>query len=627
VEEQYESLLRVKLGERDYHRLMAIENPRLHRFVADAVTLCEPARVFVCTDAAEDMAFIRRQAIATGEEQPLAVQGHTVHFDGPRDQARDRKATKYLVPETDSLSPNLNQTERESGLAEVRGFLKGAMRERTMIVRFLCLGPTESVFSIPCIQCTDSFYVAHSEDLLYRPGYEQAKRPGSGDDFFHVLHSAGKLDERMASAEPEKRCIYIDYTADTIYSVNTQYAGNTVGLKKLALRLAIRKADREGWLAEHMFLMGVHGPEGRKTYFTGAFPSGCGKTSTATLPGETIVGDDLTYLRNIGGQLRAVNVESGIFGIIQNVNPKDEPVISGVLSNPGEVIFSNVLVKDGRPYWLGMGCELPEKGVNFTGCWYRGKRDDEGNEIPPAHKNARYTVKLEALVNADSELHNPEGVVVGGFIYGGRDPDAFVPVQQGFDWDHGLIAYGACLESETTFTIVGHTGKREINVMSIQDFLSIPLGKYIQNNLDFAKGLAARPLIFGVNYFLRDEDGEFVNAVHDKAVWIKWMELRVHDDVDAIRIPTGLIPRYEDLKELFASVVEEDYPREKYNRNFTLRVPENLAKVERAERYFRTQVPDAPGRLFDVLAGQRQRLLQARKDHGDYIPPAAFEQV
>ncbi len=281
-----------------------------------------------------------------------------------------------------------------------------------MIVRFVSLGPPNSIFTILGLQCADSWYVAHSEYLLFRPGYEVFRKAEPERSFLRVLHSAGKLNENMVSIEHDKKRVYIDYSEDTIYSVNTQYAGNSVGFKKLAFRLAIRKANQEGWLAEHMMIMGVHGPGGRKTYFAGAFPSACGKTSTAMLPGETILGDDIAYIRSINEVARAVNVECGIFGIIQDINPKDDPVIFKVLTSPGEVIFSNVLVKDGKPYWLGMGCALLKNGIlkngiNYTGYWWEGKKDEHGNPIPPAHKNARYTVALKALENCDPELDNP----------------------------------------------------------------------------------------------------------------------------------------------------------------------------------------------------------------------------
>ena len=293
MHECLETILQNRLSEADLRRLMDLPDRRVHEFVADAVALCEPDTVWVCDDSPEMVALARRRVIEAGEERPLATEGHTYHFDGPQDQGRDREVTKYLVPAGEHLSKALNQIERQEGLAEVRGLLKGSMRGRTMIVRFLCLGPTDSVFAIPCVECTDSFYVSHSMNLLYRPGYEEFRWLESGRDFFRTVHSAGRMNADKVSVESDKKRIYIDYTTDTVYSVNTQYAGNTVGLKKLALRLAIRKADREGWLAEHMFLMGVHGPGGRKTYFAGAFPSACGKTATAMLPGETILGDDI----------------------------------------------------------------------------------------------------------------------------------------------------------------------------------------------------------------------------------------------------------------------------------------------------------------------------------------------
>jgi phosphoenolpyruvate carboxykinase (GTP) len=376
-----------------------------------------------------------------------------------------------------------------------------------------------------------------------------------------------------------------------------------------------------------MLLMGVHGPNGRKTYFAGAFPSACGKTSTAMLPGESILGDDIAYIRSIDSVARAVNVESGIFGIIQDVNPKDDASIFKVLNTPNEIIFSNVLVKDGKPYWLGMGSELPQDGVNFSGEWREGKVDDNGEKIPPAHKNARYAVTLKALDNCDPELNNPQGVALSGIMYGGRDARAYVPVQQSFSWEHGIIAYGASLETETTFATVGEEGVPEINMMSIQDFISIPFGQNICNNLEFGKKLEKAPVVFGVNYFLREiGNGKFLNDIQDKHVWIKWMELRVNNEVDAIKSPTGYLPKYEDLRKLFKQVLGKDYRKEDYDKQFTIRVPENLAKIERVQRFYQENVSDTPLELFGILYKQRERLLEAKQRFGDYILPEHFEE-
>ena len=614
-------ILKSKLTGKHYDRLIALANDKMQRFVADAIGLTNPSSVYVCDDSQEDVEYIRALAVKTGEEKPLNTKGHTCHFDGMDDQGRDREVTRYLVPETETLSKALNQIEREKGLAEIRGLLKGTMQNRTMIVRFMTLGPNNSEFSIPCVECTDSYYVCHSLNLLYRRGYEEFKRLGPKAHFFATLHSSGKLDERMVSVESDKKRIYIDYITDTVYSVNTQYGGNTVGLKKLALRLTIRKADREGWLAEHMFIMGVNGPGGRKTYLAGAFPSACGKTSTAMLPGETILGDDIAYFRAVNGRCMAANAEAGIFGIIQNVNEKDDPVICDVLTKPGEVIFSNILVKDGKPYWLGMEQDCPVDGENFSGNWYKGKKDAKGNDIPLAHKNARYTVALNVLENCDPELENLKGVELAGVMYGGRDPKASVPCQQGFDWEHGIVTFGASLETETTFAIIGKEGVPEINLMSIQDFVAIPLGKYIRNNLVFGKKLKKPPLVFGVNYFLRGKDGKFVNRVCDKHVWVKWMELRVHGETGCMPAPTGYIPCFEDLKKLFREVLDNDYTQQDYISQFTIRTAENLAKIDRVEKFHRQNVADAPDELFRVLAQQRERLVAAREKYGDSISP------
>jgi phosphoenolpyruvate carboxykinase (GTP) len=623
----YLEVLRPKLTKSDYEKLSAIAHPIVHEFIAKANDLCNPEHIFICSDSAEDIEHVRSQALATGEEDNLKIKGHTVHFDGFYDQGRDRQATKYLVPTGISLSKALNQIDRQEGLSEVRGLLRDSMKGRTMIVRFISLGPPHSVFTILGLQCTDSWYVAHSETLLYRSGYEVFLQTGLEKDFLRVLHSAGKLNENMASVEHEKKRIYIDHMDNTIYSVNTQYAGNSVGFKKLAFRLAIRQANYEGWLAEHMLLMGVHGPNGRKTYFAGAFPSACGKTSTAMLPGESILGDDIAYIRSIDSVARAVNVESGIFGIIQDVNPKDDASIFKVLNTPNEIIFSNVLVKDGKPYWLGMGSELPQDGVNFSGEWREGKVDDNGEKIPPAHKNARYAVTLKALDNCDPELNNPQGVELSGIMYGGRDARAYVPVQQSFSWEHGIIAYGASLETETTFATVGEEGVPEINMMSIQDFISIPFGQNICNNLEFGKKLEKAPVVFGVNYFLREiGNGKFLNDIQDKHVWIKWMELRVNNEVDAIKSPTGYLPKYEDLRKLFKQVLGKDYRKEDYDKQFTIRVPENLAKIERVQRFYQENVSDTPLELFGILYKQRERLLEAKQRFGDYILPEHFEE-
>jgi phosphoenolpyruvate carboxykinase (GTP) len=622
MDERAKDILKNRLDEENYQKLTQIDNPRVHECIAKYVELGNPRSVFVCTDSAEDIRYIREAAIRNGEESELAMEGHTVHFDSYDDQARDKQHTIILVPEGVDLGQIIRTKDRQESLDEIHEIFKDLMKGRELYVRFFCLGPTNSEFSVLCLQLTDSSYVAHSEDLLYRQGYQEFIRQDRDARFFKFIHSAGRLDERNVSTDFHQRRIYIDISDGIVYSTNTQYGGNTIGLKKLAMRLAINRASQEGWLTEHMLVMGIHGPHDRVTYFSGAFPSLCGKTSTAMLDGETIVGDDIAYLRKIDGEIRAVNVEKGLFGIIQGINSQDDPLQWKALHSSNEIIFSNVLVTEGGgTHWIGKDGEIPPRGDNHSGEWHIGKKDAQGREITCSHPNGRFTIQLKALENLDPTLDDPAGVTVRGVVYGGRDSDTSVPVEESFDWAHGIITKGASLESETTAATLGQEGIRVFNPMSNIDFLSIPIGKYIQDNLNIGRDLKNPPLVFSVNYFLKGKEGKFLNEKNDKKVWYKWMELRVHTDVPAIESPTGRMPMYEDLKRLFQEVLGEEYRQEDYDRQFTVRIPENLAKIERIKKIYQTQVSGTPKILFEILEKQKLRLEKTREQFGDYVLP------
>ncbi len=268
-----------------------------------------------------------------------------------------------------------------------------------------------------------------------------------------------------------------------------------------------------------------------------------------------------------------------------------------------------------------MGCELPGQGTNYSGEWKKGKTDDKDNEITPSHKNARYTVRLTDLDNCDPELDNPKGVPVGGIIYGGRDSDTLVPVEEAFSWEEGIIAKGASIESETTAATLGKEGVRTFNIMANMDFVAVPLGRYIQNNLDFAADVENPPAIFSVNYFLKDKDGKYLNAILDKTVWILWAELRVNGDVDAIKTPTGFIPKYEDLAGLFKEKLNKDYSKDDYAKQFTVRIPNLLAKIDRVEAIYKAKVADTPQVVYDTFENIRLRLKAVQKEKGDFVSP------
>ncbi|MFH0973544.1 MAG: phosphoenolpyruvate carboxykinase (GTP) [Candidatus Micrarchaeota archaeon] len=637
-------------------KLEKIGSEAVCEFAAEYAALLEPASVFVSDGSPDDVEYVRRKAIENAEERALARSGHTAHYDNYCDQGRDKEHTLILAPRGVDLGAAIATKEREEGLKEIREIMTGIARGREAFLCFYCLGPTRSAFSIPCVQLTDSAYVAHNENLLYRQGYDELVRNPS-TRFFKFVHSAGELDERRVSKNIGERRVYIDLEGETVFSANTQYGGNSIGLKKLAMRLAIRRAATAGWLTEHMLVMAVHPPKNvrasdkqlkTKTYFTGAFPSMCGKTSTALLEGETIIGDDIAYLRAVNGKCMAVNVERGVFGIIEGINEVDDALQWRALATGKEVIFSNVLVTpQGEAYWTGkFGKEnenekekekekISARGENHSGAWFPGKRDEKtGKAIPASHKNSRFTFSLDELPNLDEAIDEPAGVQVGAFVYGGRDSDTCVPVEEAFDWEHGIITKGASLESESTAATLGKEGVREINPMSNIDFLSVPIGEYVKMNLEFGGKLAPefQPKIFSVNYFLRDaSDGSFLTSkindgerIPNKAVtaaWFKWMKLRCDGEAKAIKTPTGLIPHYEDLKRIFHDVLGKEYGATQYERQFAVRVPQQLAKIKRV-RAFYEKLQGAPNALFSELDKQEKRLTEPRARFGDLIPPS-----
>ncbi|MFA5358189.1 MAG: phosphoenolpyruvate carboxykinase (GTP) [archaeon] len=606
-------------------KLEAIGNKHVEEIVAKYSELCMPEKIIIFDDSKEDMEKVRKLDVEKKEEMPLTIKGHTIHYDGYYDQGRDAANTKILLKKGVHISKKLVTGEREECLEEVYKILEGIMKGKEMFVRFYCLGPQKSKFSLCALQITDSAYVSHSEDILYRQGYEEFKRLNGGKNFFYFIHSAGELNEDGTSKNVDKRRIYIDLEGNRVYTVNNQYAGNSVGLKKLALRLAIKKSHEEDWLCEHMFVLGAQRPgKGRTTYFSGAFPSACGKTSTAMIPGQKIIGDDIAYIR-IGddGTAYAVNVEQGIFGIIEDVNANDDPLIYHTLTTPRELIFSNILTNNGKPYWLGMKSETPLEGRNHSGQWSVGKKDAAGKEIALAHKNARYTMRIKELPNADSKIDDPNGVPISGIIYGGRDSDTSPPVVESLGWAHGVFI-GAAVESETTAAKVGGVlGTRTHDPMANLDFLVVPLGTYIKNHLRFGENLSLPPKIFATNYFLKEE-GNYLNDKVDKKVWLYWMEGRIHGEYKAINTPIGLIPYYEDLKEIYRESFGKDFSKEAYEKLFSIRVHKLVERLDRIEAIY-AQEQSIPQAFKHQLSQQHHRLEEAKKQYGkETISPFDF---
>ncbi len=628
---KFETLLKEKMSEESFQKLAALKNEKVMDFVGTFAEHCDPKSIYVCDDSEKDTQYVREQALAKGEEHTLANSKQTIHWDGYGDQARDKKNTRFMVyKENMDKMASLNSIEYEEGLSEIMGIAKGIMKGKDAVVLFYSEGPTQSPFTIPCVQFTDSWYVAHSENILYRTAYSHFlnMKDEEKDDFFRFIHSAGELDENGCSVNLQNRRIYMDTQNNIVYSMNAQYAGNSVGLKKHSMRLAINKSGQEGWLCEHMFVMAaVDKKKNRKTYFCGAYPSACGKTSTAMIPGEQIVGDDIAYFRNINGEFRAVNVEFGMFGIIKDVNEQDDPVIFKNLMLNQEVIFSNVLRgKDNKPYWLGMGVDAPDEGRNHFGEWKKGVKDANGKEVGVAHGNARYTMRLDYLDNIDKAgFEAKDGVKVEGVLYGGRDSDITVPVEESPNWKDGILMKAATLESETTSATLGQEGVRTPSPMANMDFVSYPLGSYTMNNIKFGESVKATPKIFSTNYFMRGKDGNFVTSKLAKKVWLHWAEGRIHGEYEAYDTPTGKIPHYEDLKALFKEHLNEDFSKETYDYLFTFRCTKWTDKLERTKAYYKKMDPNTPKEIFDYWDAAIAKINKAKEKYGDLILPGAFK--
>ncbi len=631
MNKRFDSLLKSKMSEESFNKLVALNNDEIINFIGYFVEHCAPESVFVCSDSPEDIQYVRQQAITLGEEKVLHNSEQTIHWDSYFDQARDKENTRFMIKKEEmARMKSLNAIEYEQGLEEIMDISKGIMKGKSAVILFFSEGPTQSPFTIPCIQFTDSWYVAHSELILYRTAYSHFlnMKDTEKGEFFRFVHSAGELDERGNTVNLDKRRIYMDTQNNIVYSLNDQYAGNSIGLKKHAMRLAINKSRFEGWLCEHMFIMAaIDDEKDRKTYFCGAYPSACGKTSTAMIPGEQIVGDDIAYFRIIDGEFRAVNVEAGMFGIIKDVNAQDDPVIFENLMKNQEVIFSNVLVgADNKPYWLGMGVETPDEGYNHFGKWQKGIKDSSGKEVPLAHSNARYTMRLDYLDNIDKEgFEAKDGVKVQGILYGGRDSDITVPVEESANWRDGILIKAATLESETTSATLGAEGVRKPSPMANLDFVSYPLGEYTMNNIKFGESLASPPKIFSNNYFMRRPDGSFVTSKLAKKAWLHWADGRINNEFDAYETPTGKIPKYEDLVVLFKKHLGEDFTKEDYEYLFTFRCTKWIEKLERTKSFYKKMDADTPQEIFNYWDTTIERIKNARDKYGDLILPGAYK--
>ena len=610
-------------------RLKMIGNVDVRLKIANAIVVCQPDRVFINTGSEADRQFIRALSLEKGEEKPLAMKGHTIHFDLKEEQGRIVDRTYYIADEWERISSLANRMNRETAMKEVRQNMSGIMHGLTMIVGFYMRGPVGAPASNPALEVTSSAYVAHSAEILYRNAYASFdKEVEHHGHLFANIHSEGlNRPEDLPHAR-----VFMDCSHRTTYSFKCTYAGNTLLLKKGNHRFAVDKAVYENrglQLSEHMFITGIQGPGGRVTWCAGAAPSGCGKTTTA-MAGDLFVGDDLAQLWIAeDGTLRAINPECGIFGIVEDVNREGDPVLMKCLREPGtEVIWSNVLIEDdGVPHWVGNGEDHPDSGYNFQGPWEAGMKDADGKEVPLSHPNSRCTLAAISLSNYSDESENPDGVEARVITYSGRDSDTMPPVWAAATYEQGVVI-GACIVSAATATEVGVTGIKRAPWANAP-FIPGSLGDYMdaQFALFGSEKIAARkrPVMAGLNYFLTDEarggdSSRLLGEKKDVKVWLGWLERHAHREVPYLETPIGNLPTYEVLAELFRSIIDKDYSRELYDKQFSLYIDNIVRRIDlQQEAYGKEE--HIPEKLFVVLKTEREELMALRDKFGPIVTP------
>ena len=633
TEEEARHLFEKRLDTVNLSKINAISTPAILIKIANAIAICDPTSVFVNADTPEDRAWIKRHALENEEEKALPMPDHTIHFDLKEEQGRIIDRTFYIVDPDEAVSSLALKKLRQDALEEIKREMTAIMQGKTMIVGFYIRGPLGSPVSNPALEITSSAYVSHSAEILYRNAYEHFDSEVARQGHFYTnIHSEGlNRPEDLPHAR-----VFMDRRHKTTYSFKCTYAGNTLLLKKGNHRFSVDRSvyKRRGVeLAEHMFITGINGPDGRITWVTGAAPSGCGKTTTA-MAGNHFVGDDLAQMWiTEDGSIRSINPECGIFGIVEDVNWEGDPMLMECLRKPGtEVIWSNVLIDDdGVPHWKGNGEPQPTRGVNFQGAWEKGQTDAEGNEIPISHPNSRCTLASQALKNYSERAEDADGVETRVITYSGRDSDTMPPVWAARNADEGVVI-GACIVSAATATEVGATGVKRAPWANAP-FIPGALGDYMDAQFRFfgSDRIAAdkRPVMAGLNYFLTHEarGGEgkkLLGEKRDVKVWLAWLERRAHGEVEAIETPIGYLPRYEDLKTLFDTLIEKAYPEDLYNQQFSLYIDNILARIALQIDAYRKE-ENIPDKLFQVLENQKEGLTALKEKYGAIVTPAQLD--
>ncbi len=530
-------------------------------WIGEKAALTKPDQIVWIDGSEEQLEELRREACATGEIYKLnqeKLPGCYLHRSDPTDVARVESRTFICCHEQEDAGPTNNWMDPQEMYAKLRALYDGSMQGRTMYVIPYSMGHVGSPFAKYGIELTDSIYVVLNMAIMTRVGKKVLDQLGDSPDFIKGLHAKADLD-------PEERYIVQFPEDNVIMSINSGYGGNVLqGKKCFALRIASNLGRQEGWMAEHMLILGVQSPDGQVRYVTGAFPSACGKTNLAMLiPPEGYqkdgwkcwcVGDDIAWLR-VGpdGRLWAVNPEKGFFGVAPGTNEKSNT--NALATTRRGTIFTNVALNldDDTVWWEKLDNEPPHHALDWRGePW-----SPETATGPAAHPNSRFTAPVENCPCLSPEYEAPNGVPISAIIFGGRRAKTAPLVYQSRDWDHGVFV-GSIMGSEKTAAAEGKVGETRRDPMAMLPFCGYHMADYWQHWLDMGKAIAHPPKIFNVNWFRTDDQGNFAwPGFSENLRVIEWILARCRDELPARETEIGYLPRVEDIKLEGSGVTEE----------------------------------------------------------------------